>query len=89
MSNKPATPAKPAPTVGFGNVWAMTMQTAYNTLGMVDAAASTGHHLCRAAETRAEGFREEQRIAVAISHNEKMAEYTAQAASLGIDLTDI
>lgn len=75
-----------AQSIGIGAVWGMACNTAYNSLGMVDALASTGHHLARTAEERAAGFREEQKIASAIKHNQMMHAYEQQAQELGITI---
>lgn len=73
-------------SIGIGAVWGQLCNTAYNSLGMVDALASTGHHLARTAEERAAGFREEQQIASAIKHNQMMSAYKQQAQALGLEI---
>lgn len=73
-------------SVGFGDVWRMSMQTAVSSLAMVNNVAVAGEQVTGVLADKATKFREQQTIADTMKHNALMAQLHAQANELGIEI---
>lgn len=88
MSNTTKTPAPIATQqVTFSNVKDVGLGTVISALNAVNNTARLVEHTTGILADKAERYREQISIADAITHNQLMAEYAAQAKELGIDIS--